>query len=206
MSTLSLIFWVICLIFPVEKPNFVDLTQNHEDGHRNYESEDLHYMQPRDRAANGGRDYTSHNNQNSSNRQQLGTFDDGAGGDSTSRPSTTKNKWKKGAKKKKSKGGSGRIQSGKSKKSSRKKSSRSGARGGVGSKHSNRAIGKKKVPVEIHGSEELAKQAEDFMFEKIGHVLLKNFKQNMVPCPHCGRKFNTCNLPAPCFLNKILKN
>jgi hypothetical protein len=37
---------------------------------------------------------------------------------------------------------------------------------------------------------ELAMKAEEFFFDKIGAALLNNFKNNLTPCGHCGRKFD----------------
>lgn len=36
---------------------------------------------------------------------------------------------------------------------------------------------------------ELALKAQEFFFEKMGVALLNNFTKNLIPCPHCGRKF-----------------
>lgn len=40
----------------------------------------------------------------------------------------------------------------------------------------------------------LAMKAQEFFFEKIGAALLNNFKNNLVPCACCGRKFDQCSL------------
>lgn len=41
---------------------------------------------------------------------------------------------------------------------------------------------------------ELAQKAQEFFFEKIGAALLNNFKNNLVPCGCCGRKFDSSTL------------
>lgn len=44
----------------------------------------------------------------------------------------------------------------------------------------------------IPSQEEIEKKTEEFFYDKIGHVLLENFKRNMIECRHCGRRFNEC--------------
>ena len=41
---------------------------------------------------------------------------------------------------------------------------------------------------------ELAAKAQEYFFEKIGVALLNNFKKNLVPCPICGRNFDSSKL------------
>lgn len=41
---------------------------------------------------------------------------------------------------------------------------------------------------------DLAEKAQAFFFDKMGAALLNNFKNNLVPCAYCQRKFDACRL------------
>lgn len=50
---------------------------------------------------------------------------------------------------------------------------------------------------------EMQRKAEDFFYDNIGGALLDNFSKNLVPCPHCGRKFNYCKYKPLNFANYV---